>query len=61
MHPAADESEGEFLLRVEDFRIKYAQSEDTCFRNFVPQLSLDYRRQLSALSRSQQRSDLSWA
>ena len=44
MRPAYDESESEFLTRVEEFRIKYGEAEETCFRNFIPQLSLEYRR-----------------
>jgi hypothetical protein len=60
MRPASDETEAEFIVRVEDFRVKYGESPSTCFRNFVPQLSLEYRRQLKALSRSQLSSDLDW-
>jgi hypothetical protein len=60
MRASPDESEAEFIVRVEDFRVKYGESVDTCFRNFVPQLSLEYRRQLKHLSRAQGCADLGW-
>jgi hypothetical protein len=61
MRQAGEESEAESLLRVKEFRVKYKQAEDTCFRNFIPNLSLEYRRALKALSRSQGHADLTWA
>jgi hypothetical protein len=44
MKPSSDESEGEFIMRVEDMRMRYGESSDMCFRHFVPQLSLDFRK-----------------
>ncbi len=60
MRPYEGESESSFILRVEDFRIANDQSEEICFRSFIPQLSVEYRRELKSLARARLVSDLSW-
>ena len=49
MRPNPQESEADFLLRVEDKRAKLGQSPEFCCRNFVKLLSLEYRRELKRL------------
>lgn len=40
MAPTQGESEAQFILRVERLRIRYAESEATCYRQFKPRLRL---------------------
>lgn len=61
MRPGNEETESEFLLRVEDFWLQHGESPKTCFRTFIPHLSLEYRRELKQLSRSRNAADLTWS
>jgi hypothetical protein len=41
--------EEEFLLRVEDERLRLGESGFVCYREFIPKLSASYRRGLESL------------
>lgn len=45
------ESEEEFIVRVEDWRLAHGYSSDECFRNFVQKLSPQYLQQLTLIQR----------
>ena len=52
MAPLDNESEAQFILRVERLRIRYQESESTCYRQFKPRLRLAYREELASATRA---------
>jgi hypothetical protein len=52
MAPNPGETEAQFILRVERLRIRYSESEASCYRWFKPRLRLQYRRELATATRA---------
>lgn len=46
MRPEVQEKEEDFVLRVEDERLRLGESAYSCFKEFVPKLTAKYRRSL---------------
>lgn len=46
MKPELSEKEEDFVLRVEDERLRLGENSYNCFKEFVPKLSTKYRRGL---------------
>lgn len=55
------ENEAQFILRVEDFRLRYSQAEETCYRTFIPKLSLEYREGLHQWCRARGLEEVEWS
>jgi hypothetical protein len=49
MRPENLEKEDDFLLRVEDERLRLGESPYSCFKEFIPKLTTKYRRSLEQL------------
>jgi hypothetical protein len=50
MTPASEESPDDFILRVENKRIKHRIDANTCYRSFLRTLPLYYREELDKIS-----------
>ena len=67
MSPSSNESEAEFILRVEKMRIRYGESSAACFRMFRGKLSLAFQQSIATAARAASlinqgsRIDLDWS